>query len=95
MYVKVQFQGVADYFQIFSEDVVKVSLYIQGSANPKSVVLAPQKDEAPVCEPTRVADTIECQDLQVYCRAGSEKVVYRIVTGGKILYNEVSCDKLL
>jgi hypothetical protein len=71
-----------------------MSLYLDGQANPKSVVISPTRTETPVCEPDRVADQISCSDATVYCRSPTEKVVLRIVASGEILFFKSSCADL-
>ena len=56
MYLKVSFDTVKNFFQIFPDDKVKVSLYLEGQSNPKSIVVSPKDAVTPVCEPTRVSD---------------------------------------
>ncbi len=38
MYVKVTFDRVREYFQIFPEDKIKVTMFLNGDFNPSSVV---------------------------------------------------------
>jgi hypothetical protein len=94
MYVKVAFQGIFDYFQIFPDDKAKISLYLKGKTDPQSVVISPAEYHEPVCEPRRVADEIECNNMDVYCRDPTDDVVLRIVAAGEILWHEVNCGEL-
>jgi hypothetical protein len=55
MYVKVAFDTVFDYFQIFPDDKAKISLYLEGKTDPQSVVISPhytytrqQQDQAAI-----------------------------------------------
>jgi hypothetical protein len=61
MYLKVEFMYIRDYFQVFPDDNVKLSFYLESAGNPRSVAIAYDAPPAtPVCEPTRIADTIGC-----------------------------------
>ena len=96
MYVKVSFYTVKDYFQIFADDKVKISLYLYGVTNPKSVVISVRETDplVPVCEPERVSDQITCTHVALYCVTPEHMVTLRIVAAGKILYHVVSCEEL-
>lgn len=90
MFVQISFKSIKDYFQIFPEDKAKVSLYLEGTTDPQSVVISPLNWVAPICEPERVADEIECNNLNVYCKDPSDVVVLRIVGAGEILMHDTS-----
>jgi len=95
MYVKVAFDNIYDYFQIFPDDKAKISLYLDGKTDPQSVVISPGDYVEPVCEPVRVADEISCNNLNVYCRDPTDDVVLRIVAAGEILIHTVNCAELV
>ena len=95
MYVKVAFDNIYDYFQIFPDDKAKISLYLHGKTDPQSVVISPGDYVEPICEPQRVADEISCNNLNVYCRDPSDDVVLRIVAAGEILMHQVNCADLV
>ena len=95
MYVKVTFESIFDYFQIFPDDRAKISFYPKGTSNPQSVVLSAADYVEPVCEPWRVADEIVCNNLAVYCRDPTDDIVLRIVGAGEILIHEVNCADLV
>lgn len=40
LYVTLNIVSVKDYFQIFPQDKVKVSFYMEGEGNPRSIALA-------------------------------------------------------
>ena len=91
MYVKVTFDMIYDYFQVFPDDKAKVSLYLSDQSDPQSVVVSPLNPVTPVCEPERVADTISCNNLDVYCREPEDSITLRIVAAGEILLHEEVC----
>jgi len=95
MYVKVTFDRIYDYFQIFPDDKAKVSLYLSDKSDPQSVVVSPLEYVTPVCEPDRVADTITCNNLDVYCRDPEDEITLRMVAAGEILIHEVVCSDLV
>lgn len=97
MYVQLDFHAVQDYFQIFPEDRVKVSFYIEGDGNPRSVSISYDDVERtqPVCEPERVSDEIRCFDTTIYCMSATDKVILRVVASGRILYHKVVCSDLV
>lgn len=95
MYVKVAFNSIYDYFQIFPDDKAKVSLYLEGKTDPQSVVISPADYVEPICDPLRVADEIVCNNLTVYCRETTDNVVLRIVAAGEILMNTANCNDLV
>lgn len=95
MYVKVAFDSIFDYFQVFPDDKAKISLYLYGKTDPQSVVISPGDYVEPICEPLRVADEIVCNNLAVYCREPTDDVVLRIVAAGEILMHQVNCAVLV
>jgi len=95
MYVKVAFNSIYDYFQIFPDDKAKVSLYLEGKTDPQSVVVSPADYVEPICDPLRVADEIVCNNLNVYCRGVEDNVVLRIVAAGEILMHTANCADIV
>lgn len=95
MYVKVSFNRIYDYFQIFPDDKASISIFHSGKTDPQSVVISPKDYVQPICEPEVVADTITCSNLDVYCQDPSELISLRIVAAGEILFHEVDCNTIV
>jgi len=75
---------------------VKVSLYLDGVDNPRSLVVSVSETDGvePVCEPERVSDQITCNHVATFCVSAEHYVVLRIVAAGRILYHRARCGDI-
>lgn len=76
---------------------MKVSLYLDGVDNPRSLVVSVREPDGivPVCEPERVSDQITCLNLATFCVQADHYVVLRIVAAGRILYHRARCGDIV
>lgn len=96
LYIKASIAEIFDALEVFPTDIMRIDFYIEkgGVSKPQSFSLSP-KEYSALCEQFSVADTIACQNFNVYCTAPSDNIVLRVTGGGEHLFDKFACSDLL
>ena len=99
LFLRASIESIFDDLAIFGTDILRVDFYVHragaADAEPQSFVLTPRDDHPAVCQAYEEADTINCDNFNVYCAAPSDEITLRVTGGGEFHMARFACGELL